>query len=77
MSRRRHTTDTTMPAPHYPSTPEAALIIVIVLTAAWLTPRGLEPTAILQLLGGAGLTAAGMVTALRWARRMPAAPTAA
>ncbi|MFB6931398.1 hypothetical protein [Streptomyces chartreusis] len=69
MSRHRHTAGVTTPAPHHLSGPETVLIIVIVLTAAWLAPRGLEPTAILQLLGGAGLVGAGTVTAQRWARR--------
>ncbi|WP_055612200.1 hypothetical protein [Streptomyces phaeochromogenes] len=77
MSRHRHATGVTTPAPHHPSGPETVLIIVIVLTAAWLAPRGLEPTTILQLLGGAGLTGAGTVTALRWARRTSWAMTVA
>ncbi|WP_406472595.1 hypothetical protein [Streptomyces platensis] len=71
MSRYRRRAAT--PAPLHPTVPEAVLVIVIVLASAWLAPRGMETSAILQLLGGTGLTGTAVVAGVRWARRSPLA----
>ncbi|MEW2810958.1 hypothetical protein AB0929_28305 [Streptomyces massasporeus] len=71
MSRHPHTAGATMPAPLHPSASETVLVIVLVLTGAWLAPAGMEPAAILQLLGGTGLLGATVATVLRRIRRTP------
>lgn len=71
MSRHPHTAGVTPPTPLHPSAQETVLVIVLVFTGAWLAPAGMEPAAILQLLGGTGLLGAAVATALRRFRRTP------
>ncbi|MET9720277.1 hypothetical protein ABZZ46_33410 [Streptomyces rochei] len=71
MSRRRHIPGVTTPTPHHPSAQDVILVIVLVLTGAWLAPPGMDSIAILQLLGGTSLLGATVVTALRRIRRVP------
>ena len=66
MSRRRHAAS----SDHRPAVPEVVLVIVLVIAAAWLAPRGVGTTAVLQLLGGAGITGCAVVAGLRRARRV-------
>ncbi|MEV5107541.1 hypothetical protein ACFQ7G_19855 [Streptomyces massasporeus] len=71
MSRHPHTTGVTLPAPLHPSASETILVIVLVLTGAWLAPAGMEPAGVLQLLAGTGLLGAAVAAVLRRIRRMP------
>ncbi|WP_330343370.1 hypothetical protein OHA09_36165 [Streptomyces longwoodensis] len=57
MSRRRHAVGAAMPAPHPAVHPQAVVVIVIVL-AAWLTARGVDPAVIVQVLGGVAASSA-------------------
>ncbi|MCQ4205912.1 hypothetical protein [Streptomyces longispororuber] len=53
-------------APHNRlSTPDAVVIVVITVLACLLSRSGLETSATLTVLGGAGLVAAGTLLALR------------
>jgi hypothetical protein len=71
VSRRRHAASSIH---HRPAAPEAVIVIVIVMAAAWLAPRGMETTAVLKLLGGAGLTGSAVVAGLRRVRRSRLTP---
>lgn len=77
MSRSVDPAGVAAPVPHTPTGPEAVLVIVIVLASAWLAPREMETSAILQLLGGAGVVGALTVGGIRWTDSGPlAAPLA-
>ncbi|MFE9413895.1 hypothetical protein ACFYN0_34695 [Streptomyces sp. NPDC006704] len=47
-----------MPAPHAGARPQAVLVIVIVIVLAgvWLAARGADPTVVVQVLGGLGVS---------------------
>ncbi|MGW0902915.1 hypothetical protein [Streptomyces sp. NPDC002853] len=63
-----------MPEPHAGTRPETILIIVIILASAWLAARGADPAAIVQVLGGVGVSGVAAGGRLPWPwRATPAA----
>ena len=69
VSRRRQAAGVAMPEPHAGTRPETILIIVIILASAWLAARGADPAAIVQALGGVGVSGVAAGGRLQQARR--------